>query len=57
MSILQYCVQLPDSKMPNSRGPLSRAMPLLAIAAANKEIRQLTTKSSKRGLGLPQAYS
>ena len=50
MSILQYCVRLRNSKMPNPRGSLSRAaMPLLANAAANKEISQLTAKSSKRG--------
>ena len=34
--------------MPNPRGPLPRAMPLPAIAAANKEIGQFTTKTSKR---------
>ena len=34
---------------PNPRGPLSRAVPSPAITAANKEIRQLTAKSSKRG--------
>ena len=33
--------------MPNPRGPLSRAMPLSAIVAANKEIR--LTKNSKCG--------
>ena len=49
MSILQYCVQLSNSKMPNPRGPLSRAIPSPAITAANKEIKQLTAKSSKRG--------
>ena len=38
--------------MPNPCGPLSRAIPSPAIAAANKEIKQLTqcAKSSKRGL-------
>ena len=35
--------------MPNPHGPLSRAMPSPAITAANKEIRQLTAKGSKRG--------
>ena len=50
MSILQYCVRLRNSKMPKPRGSLFRAaMPSLAIAAANKEISQLTAKSSKRG--------
>ena len=47
--ILQYCARLSYSKMPNPRGPLSRAMPSPAITTANKEIRQLTAKSSKRG--------
>ena len=46
MSILKYCVRLPDSsKMPNPSGPLSREVPSLAIVAANKEVRQLTSKS------------
>ena len=49
MSILQYCVSFPDSKMPNPRRALSRAMPLSAIVAANKEVRLLTAKNSKRG--------
>ena len=35
--------------MPNPHGPLSRAMPLSAIVAANKEVRLHTAKNSKGG--------
>uniref|UniRef100_A0A1X7V737 Uncharacterized protein n=1 Tax=Amphimedon queenslandica TaxID=400682 RepID=A0A1X7V737_AMPQE len=48
MSILKYCVRFPNSsKIPNPSGILSREVPSLAIVAANKEVRQLTSKSRR----------
>ena len=48
MPIVKYCYRTSDANnMPNPRGPLSNTVPLSAIAAANKEVRDIMLAKSK----------
>ena len=57
MSLLRYLKKGSGSVLPNPGGPLSRHMPSLSIASANKKVKSVLGAPNSAGSGKYSVYT